>query len=243
MPHYIFIEGNIASGKSTLLENLQQLNGTPRFGKVQVIMEPLDKWQSLVDSNGDNILCHFYRDMERFAYSFQSFAFLSRVRLLKEVMQDADFVFIERSIWSDKMIFAENCYDQSIMSEIEWNLYNEWFSWMEKLSIPKNMSFLYLQTTPEVSRQRMMKRKRKEENGVTLEYLTQICGKHTKWLGSKSELEFGETKASIIHVDANTDYDPAGKFFQAIVTRLEEALPTRERNDVTMNVGFSGTGC
>ena len=76
MPHIVFIEGNIASGKSTLLDNLKNLNNSERFGKVQVIKEPLDKWKNLSDSNGTNILKHFYMNMERFAYSFQSFAFL-----------------------------------------------------------------------------------------------------------------------------------------------------------------------
>ncbi len=242
MPHIIFVEGNIASGKSTLLGYLNQLNGTPRFGKVQIILEPLDKWQSLTDSNGANILCHFYKNMERFAYSFQSFAFLSRVRLLQEVDQEADFVFIERSIWSDKMIFAKNCFEQGIMTEIEWNLYNEWFSWMEKLSTPKEMTFLYLRTSPEVTKGRMIQRQRTEELGVTLEYLTQISEKHREWLENKTELLVGGETAPLIHIDANNEYDPSGRFLRSIFAELEKRLPERQKVDLT-NIGFSGTGC
>ena len=73
----------------------------------QVILEPLDKWQTLRDSDGKNILHHFYKDMKRFAYSFQSFAFLSRARLLSGIDSEADFVFVERSIWSDKRDFCQ----------------------------------------------------------------------------------------------------------------------------------------
>jgi len=245
MPHIVFIEGNIASGKSTLLDNLKNLNNSERFGKVQVIKEPLDKWKNLSDSNGTNILKHFYMNMERFAYSFQSFAFLSRVKLLEQIEGDSDYVFIERSIWSDKEIFAKNCYEQQIMSEIEWVLYNKWFSWMEKTASPPEMSFVYLQTSPIVSKQRMDKRNRQEENSVTLEYLSQIHQKHQEWFNTK-ELEMSGNKIKVMTVDANSDYTDE-KYFTGIVSNLSEFLSLPEAGLASkfhdsLNVGY-GAGC
>jgi len=240
MPHIVFVEGNIASGKSTLLDNLPNLNNSKRFGKVQVIKEPLDKWKNLSDSEGTNILKHFYMNMERFAYSFQSFAFLSRVKLLEQIEGDSDYIFVERSIWSDKEIFAKNCYEQQIMSEIEWVLYNKWFSWMEKTASPTEMSFVYLQTSPTVSKQRMDKRNRQEENSVTLEYLSQIHQKHQEWFNTK-ELEMGDNKIKVLRVDANSDYTDE-KYFAGIVSSLSEFLPDRKFQD-SLNVGYGGTGC
>ena len=45
--------------------------------------------------------------MEKYTYSFQSFAFLSRVMLLDEIDKSKDIVFIERSIFSDREILQK----------------------------------------------------------------------------------------------------------------------------------------
>ena len=124
-PTIIFVEGNIGSGKTTFLSLLEK-----KYPNCQVIYEPLEKWTELSDSQGKNILQYFYDDMNRYTYTFQSFAFLSRAMLLDKIDQKVDIVFIERSIFSDKNIFAKNCYQNGSMSEIEWNLYNKWFEWM-----------------------------------------------------------------------------------------------------------------
>jgi len=236
MVYVVFVEGNIASGKSTLIPLLASLNGSDRFGKVQVILEPLDKWQTLRDSDGKNILHHFYKDMKRFAYSFQSFAFLSRARLLSGIDSEADFVFVERSIWSDKEIFARNCYETGIMSEIEWNLYNEWFSWMEQQYRPLNMCFIHLKTKPSTAFIRMKKRKRAEEASVTLEYITRIHQKHQAWLDNST------LGAKVIELNANMDYDDSGEILEGIISRLSKELPDRLRVTNSTDIGY-GCGC
>ena len=43
---------------------------------VQVIPEPVDRWQNL--DGGGNILDAYYKEPERYAYTFQNFVFLSR---------------------------------------------------------------------------------------------------------------------------------------------------------------------
>ena len=53
-PKVIFIEGNIASGKTTFINLL------PEVIDCQIILEPLDMWKELVDSKGKNILDYFY---------------------------------------------------------------------------------------------------------------------------------------------------------------------------------------
>lgn len=75
------IEGNIAAGKSTFLQILaKELN-------FLVVPEPLSKWQSVnadtesfsfSQKSGGNLLEMFYSDAKRWAYTFQSYAFLSR---------------------------------------------------------------------------------------------------------------------------------------------------------------------
>ena len=58
------LQGNIAAGKSTLLDILDDL----RF---DVVPEPITKWQQTTSAGG-NLLELFYNDTERWAYTFQS---------------------------------------------------------------------------------------------------------------------------------------------------------------------------
>ena len=64
----IMIEGNIGAGKSTFLKVLQnQLNA-------DIIFEPTNKWQEI--DRESNLLDLFYKDTPRWAYTFQSYAFI-----------------------------------------------------------------------------------------------------------------------------------------------------------------------
>jgi deoxyadenosine/deoxycytidine kinase len=197
-PRVFFVEGNIGTGKSTFLKMIENLNND----KYQVIYEPVDTWTSFTDSSGKNILQYFYDDPKRFAYTFQNTAFVSRVEKLKEIDETKEAVFIERSIWSDKHIFAKNCFESGTMSEIEYKLYLKWFTWLEENVGFKYMhEFVYLRCTPELSYERMKTRSRSEEAGVSLDYLTQIHEKHEDWV--REMLQEGKTPITSLNAIEN----------------------------------------
>ena len=52
-PFIIFVEGNIATGKSTFLSLIAK-----HLKNIQAIHEPVDKWTQLKDSNDINICVH-----------------------------------------------------------------------------------------------------------------------------------------------------------------------------------------
>ena len=187
-----FVEGNIGTGKSTFLKMIET-----HHPECQVIYEPVDTWTSFKDKEGVNILGHFYKDPKRYAYTFQNIAFISKI----EKLSDIDFtktVFIERSIWSDKNIFAKNCYMSGLMNDIEFQVYNRWFEWIEaNAKKPDVLNFVYLKCSPETSYKRVNIRGRTEESGIGLDYLSQIHDRHEEWLAS-------EKNAKII--DAELDY-------------------------------------
>ena len=142
MPHIFFVEGNIGTGKSTFLSMIEKFYPD----RCQVIYEPLDIWIDFKDNSGKNILAYFYEDPKRYAYTFQSIAFISRISKLKEIDNTKEFIFIERSIWADKNVFAKNCFETGCLNDIEYMLYNKWFDCLETdLSFDKDKySFIYL---------------------------------------------------------------------------------------------------
>ena len=228
MPVIIFIEGNIAVGKSTFLKTVSHIKKLhDREVTIQCIFEPLNMWQKLVDSDGKNILDRFYQDMNKYAYAFQSYAFLTRVKMLDDISSTADYVFIERSVHSDHQVFAKNCFEQGIMSEIEWKLYQDWFSWMiPKVNSEKhgeNMT-IYLQSNPETCYKRIKERARPEEKSVTLPYLRNIHAQHEQWLSSEND--------SVKIIDANL---PAHEVVNQVLSKLPiKPIP---------NIDLSVLGC
>jgi deoxyadenosine/deoxycytidine kinase len=182
-PIVYFVEGNIGTGKSTFLKMIEMCY--PHT--CQVIYEPVDTWTSFKDKDGVNILGHFYKDPKRYAYTFQNIAFISKIEKLTEIDYSKRFIFIERSIWSDKNVFAKNCHLSGLMNDIEYQVYNTWFKWIENnAEIPSKFTFMYLKCSPETSYKRVNIRGRAEESGLGLDYLTQIHDRHEEWLSPAS---------------------------------------------------------
>lgn len=220
-PLIIFVEGNIGCGKSTFLNQIKD-----HIPNVQCIQEPLDKWTKLCDRSGKNILQYFYDDMKKYTYPFQSFAFLSRVMLLDKIDKTKQIVFIERSVFSDKNIFAKNCLDNGTMTEIEWNLYNVWFDWMiNKLNI-SNYKTIYLKCDPETSYKRLQERNRKEEQNVSLQYIQDIHRCHEEWLN----------KDNSITVDATRSFKDNIEFLKIYNELLQQLIKQHEKNNSQIDI-------
>ena len=217
-PIVLFFEGGISVGKSTLLSIMEK-----HFPNYEIVYEPLDTWKSIKDNEGKNILDRFYNDMPKYAYAFQSTAFLSRViRMKKALNTKKKIICIERSPYSDKNIFAKNCKNNGTMTDIEHKLYTEWFKWMEKFFDIPQKYFIYLKCNPEIAFKRIKERARPEEDGVTLEYLKTLHELHEKWLGDKDD--------SLI-LDANIDFKNDETNFGKLSAQVNEFIENIKNNN------------
>lgn len=198
---YIIVEGNIGAGKSTFLKVIQN------YLQLPVIFEPVEKWQSV--GGGENVLEKFYQDTNRWAYTFQSYAFITRILALEEGLKSNNdhIVILERSVFSDRYCFAKNCYEQGFMSALEWQLYQEWFSWLVETVMTKPSGFIYLQANPITCYQRLCKRGRTEESPVSLEYLQQLHDKHEQWLVHKEGVYHYVKDLPVLILDGNKDFE------------------------------------
>ena len=183
--YVISIEGNIGSGKSTLLRLLSQYN--PQFHFLQ---EPVHIWKEIKDKENNNILSEFYKDQTRFAYIFQNFAFITRITTLSTLVTKVRSIFkdkyiiVERSIYSDKNVFAQMLYDDEKISELEYKIYNYWFYKLHnKVLIAGHV---YLEVDPLIAKKRISVRARSEETSISLEYLKSLSDYHKEWLSNTS---------------------------------------------------------
>ncbi|XP_020584440.1 uncharacterized protein LOC110027384 [Phalaenopsis equestris] len=176
------VEGNISVGKTTFLQRIA--NETIELRDlVEIVPEPISKWQD-VGPDHFNILDAFYSEPKRYAYTFQNYVFVTRVMQERESSGGIKPLrLMERSVFSDRMVFVRSVHEANWMNEMEISIYDSWFdpvvSCLPGL-IPDG--FIYLRASPDTCHKRMMLRKREEEGGVTLDYLRDLHEKHESWL-------------------------------------------------------------
>jgi len=168
----ISIEGNIGSGKSTLFEKLKIHFANNK--NIIFVREPVDIWESIQDENGTTILEKFYQDQIKYSFSFQIMAYISRINLLKETIKQHPGVTIitERSLYTDKMVFAKMLYDTHKIEYINYQIYLNLFDTFKNDFNVDNI--IYIKTDPDVCYNRILKRARNGENNISLDYL-QLC--------------------------------------------------------------------
>ena len=183
MVHIFSIEGNIGSGKSTLVkilsEKLHHIAHTP----VIYVQEPVSEWNNIKDHNGKTILEKFYADQHKYAFSFQMMAYISRLALLKRVIKENPnaILITERSVFTDKEVFAKMLYDEGKIEEVNYQIYLQWFNeFIEDIPIT---GLIYMDTSPEKSKERVNIRARSGEN-IPLEYLKQCHEYHIRWINN-----------------------------------------------------------
>jgi len=174
-----FIEGNIGVGKSTIVRLLNEHG-------IETMQEPVDTWTAVKDEeNGKNILENFYEDPKRWAYTFQSIAFRSRVRGLDRLTPGS---VAERSIFTDRRVFAEVARTSGNITNVEWDDYTDWFDWVVSKTDQSAQGFVYLRAEPDVCHQRIQGRARPGEESIPLEYLQRLHERHDAWLLNESNV-------------------------------------------------------
>lgn len=198
MSYKIAIEGNIGSGKTTLMSRLCQETRLPIF------LEPVDEWKDW--------LTLFYSDPSRWGMSFNM-----NVLLTFNKWKNNSFTSIyERSPISNRFVFSQLQYDNNCMQDIELKMFERVY---DKLAWTPDV-VIYIRTDPEVSMARMQARARKCEDSVPLEYIKSVHNKYEEILNNSSYngnepfnylddkyITSDKKKCRIIHVDGNKSAD------------------------------------
>ena len=196
----VSFDGNIGSGKSTMMKKAHEFYK----GRSNVIFaeEPVEKWKLIKDKNGNEMLKLFYQDQEKHAFKFQIMAFVSRLAGLREIVKanpDKNIVIItERSLYTDKEIFAKMLHDQGKMSDVEHQIYLTLFD--EFASEFEVNKVVYIRTDPVKCHERIHLRAREGEELIPLAYLEECHKYHEEFL----DLERGLFKEQMV-LDGNND--------------------------------------
>ena len=188
MKKIISIEGNIGSGKSTIIERLKNSNLPFIY-----LPEPVDVWNEIKDSNGTTILENYYNNIKRYSFSFQMMAYITRLSQIRTQLKNSPddcIIITERCLYTDRFVFAKMLYDSGNIDNIEYSIYLKWFDEFIDILNPGNKFYvnkmIYIKTTPEICLERTKIRNRQGEQDMPLDYLTSCNNYHTDFINEVS---------------------------------------------------------
>ena len=183
-PIIISFDGNIGSGKSTKVKDIEEYYGAQGRKDILFIQEPVDAWNSVVDENGVTILSNYYKDQKRFAFRLQMLAYISRLALLRDAVKKGyKYIITERCVGTDRNVFSKMLYDKGDIEHDEYIIYKKWYD--EFISDVPIAAIVYIKASPEICLKRVNIRAREGEN-IPLEYLKECDKYHDEWINGEN---------------------------------------------------------
>ncbi len=183
LPANIWIEGNIGSGKSSLLALVADRLSYPVF------VEPVSDWtsfQSWRSGRKFNFLDTYYKKPD-FVCQFQTFVLISMFNRFQSSSNYSDLNIFERSGGSSVEVFANAALSENRLSEEDMEILYYLFDTLYASRFEVNEDYgrsriIYLDCPPSICLERTKKRGREEEANIGLSYFELINKHYREWL-------------------------------------------------------------
>lgn len=170
---HIAIAGNIGSGKTTLTRMLAQRYGwSPRYESV--------------DTNP--YLADYYADMKRWSFNIQVYFLSKHFKEVVEISRSRETIIQDRTIFEDACIFAPNLHEMGMMSDRDFENYQELFNLMISLVKQPDLMIYIRSSIPNLVAQ-IQKRGREYEQSMRMDFLSGLNKRYEEWIdGYKGKL-------------------------------------------------------
>lgn len=202
----LLVAGNIGAGKTSLTERIGA-----RLG-----------WKTAFESVADNpYLPDFYRDMHSWSFHLQVFFLGHRARQYLEMAELPQSVILDRSIYEDAFIFARALHHMGNLSERDLLAYRRVFDLVVK-NLPPPDLLIYLRAPVNVLVERINRRGRDIESGISADYLSLLDSFYDEWLAG-----FDDCPVLTIRSD-DLDFVNKPGHLDIVVQRIQDRLAGRE---------------
>ena len=205
MDKFIVIAGNIGAGKTTLVEILSNRLGFSPF------YEPHEENPYLAD---------FYEDMESWSFHSQVYFLTRRLKIHKELLLAEGSVVQDRSVYEDAEIFARNLFLQGDLSARDYSVYQDLYHILASLLPPPNL-MVYLRASVDTLEQRIARRGREYEAGISRDYLARLNDLYEDWMNA-----FNQCPVLIINSD-DLDLVSSSEHVDQVVRWVQNKLTGR----------------
>jgi deoxyadenosine/deoxycytidine kinase len=202
----VLVAGNIGSGKTSLTERIGE-----RLG-----------WHTAYESVADNpYLAQFYQDMRAWSFHLQIFFLGHRAQQHLDMWNDPRSAIIDRSIYEDAYIFARALNHMGNLSELDYQSYRRVFDLIVR-SLPAPSLLVYLKAPVPVLMERIRKRARNMETGISADYLDLLDSFYEDWVGT-----FDLCPVLTLRSD-DLDFVHKPRHLNLVVERIQEKLSGKE---------------
>ena len=203
---FILVAGNIGSGKTSLTERIgARLN-----------------WLSGYESVADNpYLPDFYANMKQWAFHLQVFFFFFRAEQHKELADNPQSAIADRSIYEDAHIFARVLHHMGNLNERDYEAYRTVYNLVVE-NLPRPDLLLYLKAPVPLLMERIQRRGREMETGITADYLSLLDSFYAEWMAT-----FDLCSVLTIRTD-DLDFVNQAGHLDIVVKRIQDMLAGKE---------------
>jgi len=202
----IVLAGNIGAGKTSLAERLGA-----RLG-----------WVAAFESVADNpYLPDFYADMRTWSFHLQIFFLGHRAEQYLELAQSPQSAILDRSIYEDAFIFARALHYMGNINERDYLAYRKVFDLVVSRLPPPDL-LIYLRAPVQVIYERIRRRGRAIESGISQEYLSLLESFYDDWMRT-----FDICPVLTIRTD-DLDFVHKAGHLDIVVDRIQDKLAGRE---------------
>jgi deoxyadenosine/deoxycytidine kinase len=202
----ILLAGNIGSGKTSLTERIGA-----RLG-----------WYTAFESVADNpYLADFYNDMHTWSFHLQVFFLGHRAQQHLDLSCMSQSAICDRSIYEDAYIFARALHQMGNLSDRDYLAYRRVFE-LIVAHLPAPDLLIYLKAPVPVLINRIQKRARTIETGISSDYLELLEAFYEDWMAT-----FDVCQVLTIRTD-DLDFVHKPKHLDTVVERIQDKLTGRE---------------
>jgi deoxyadenosine/deoxycytidine kinase len=202
----IIVAGNIGAGKTSLTERIGA-----RLG-----------WKTAFESVSDNpYLPDFYADMHSWSFHLQVFFLGHRAQQYLEMATLPQSVILDRSIYEDAFIFSRALNHLGNLNERDYLSYRRVFDLVVN-NLPPPDLLIYLRAPVNVLIERIRRRARSIETGITPEYLSLLDSFYNDWMET-----FDVCPVLTIRTD-DLDFVHESRHLDIVVERIQDKLAGRE---------------
>jgi deoxyadenosine/deoxycytidine kinase len=202
----ILLAGNIGSGKTSLTERIGA-----RLG-----------WYTAFESVADNpYLPDFYADMHSWSFHLQVFFLGHRAQQHLDLASMPQSAICDRSIYEDAYIFARALHQMGNLSDRDYLAYRRVFE-LVVIHLPPPDLLIYLKAPVDVLIDRIRRRARSIEIGITEDYLELLESFYEDWMDT-----FDVCPVLTIHTH-DLDFVHKPKHLDIVVGRIQDKLAGRE---------------
>jgi deoxyadenosine/deoxycytidine kinase len=203
---FVLVAGNIGTGKTSLTERIGA-----RLG-----------WRTAFESVADNpYLADFYADMRQWSFHLQVFFLGHRAQQHRALANSLESAIADRSIYEDAHIFARVLHHLGNLNERDYQSYRTVFD-LVVTGLPHPDLLLYLRAPVPVLLDRIRRRGRSIESGITADYLTLLDTFYEEWIESFSLCPVLRIRT------ADLDFVHKPQHLDIVVHRIQDRLAGKE---------------